>query len=72
MLLASSPSRIAGLDAAATRDGGVAASWTPSPEKASPAISVTWGPADNPARTTLRVTQPKAPLPGAGPAASSA
>ena len=64
MLLASSPSRIAGLTAAAGT-GGAAVSWTPSPENGVTGYLVTWGPADNPALHTLRVTQPKATLAGA-------
>ena len=64
MLLASSPSRIAGLTAAVA-PGGAALTWTPSPETGVTGYLVTWGPADNPALHTLRVTQPKATLPGA-------
>ena len=64
MLLASSPSRITGLTAAAA-PGGAALSWTPSPETGVTGYLVTWGPADNPSLHTLRVTQPKATLAGA-------
>ena len=60
MLLASSPSRIAGLEATAT-----SASWTPSPEAGVSGYLVTWGPADNPGLHSLKVTQPKATLTGA-------
>lgn len=60
MLLASSPSRIAGLEATAT-----SASWTPSPETRITGYLVTWGPADNPGLHSLKVTQPKAALTGA-------
>ena len=60
MLLASSPSRITGLEATAT-----AASWTPSPETGITGYLVTWGPADNPGLHSLKVTQPKAALTGA-------
>jgi hypothetical protein len=65
MLLASSPSRIAGLTATAA-PGGAAVGWSPSPETGVTGYIVTWGPADNPALHTLRVTQPKATLAGAG------
>jgi hypothetical protein len=64
MLLASSPSRIAGLQASASA-GGATASWSPSPESGITGYLVTWGPADNPSQRTMRVTQPKATLPGA-------
>ena len=64
MLLASSPSRIVGLTAAAGSSGATLA-WTPSPETGVTGYLVTWGPADNPALHSLRVTQPKATLPGA-------
>ena len=60
MLLASSPSRIAGLEATAT-----SASWTASPETGVTGYLVTWGPADDPALHSLKVTQPKATLTGA-------
>jgi hypothetical protein len=62
MLLASSPSRIAGLEASLT-----SASWTPSPETGITGYLVTWGPADNPGLHSLKVTQPKATLTGAAP-----
>ena len=57
MLLASSPSRIAGLEATTT-----SASWTPGPETGITGYLVTWGPADNPGLHSLKVTQPKATL----------
>jgi len=63
MLLASSPSRLAGLTATVA-PAGAALSWTPSPETGVTGYLVTWGPADNPALHTMRVTQPKATLPG--------
>jgi hypothetical protein len=67
MLLASSPSRLTGLTAAAGASGapGATLEWTPSPETGVTGYLVTWGPADNPALHSLRVTQPKATLPGA-------
>ena len=61
MLLASSPSRIAGLEATASGTGATV-SWTPSPEKGITGYVVSWGP--EPAPKTLRVTQAKATLPG--------
>ena len=64
MLLASSPSRIAGLTAAVA-PGGAAASWSPGVETGVTGYLVTWGPADNPSLRSLRVTQPKATLAGA-------
>ena len=64
MLLASSPSRIADLQATTT-PGGASVSWSPSPEKGVTGYVVTWGTAANPAQRTARVTQPKATLPGA-------
>jgi hypothetical protein len=64
MLLASSPSRIAGLQA--TANGGVARmSWTAAPETDITGYLVTWGPADNPSLHTTRVQKPEATLSGA-------
>jgi Zn-dependent M28 family amino/carboxypeptidase len=64
MLLASSPSRVAGLTAAAGPAGAVV-SWTASPESGVTGYLVTWGPADNPSLHSARVAQPKATLAGA-------
>jgi hypothetical protein len=64
MLLASSPSRIAGLTATAGASG-TSVTWTPSPETGVTGYIVTWGPADNPSLHSLRVAQPRATLPGA-------
>jgi hypothetical protein len=61
MLLASSPSRITNLRASAS-GGGAAFTWTPSPEAGITGYIVSWGPED--AAKTLRVTQPKAAVPG--------
>jgi hypothetical protein len=69
MLLASSPSRLTGLTAAAA-PGGAALSWTPSPETGVTGYLLTWGPADKPALHTLRVIQPKATLVGAAAGAA--
>jgi hypothetical protein len=64
MLLASSPSRLTGLEAEAA--GGAAnVSWTPSPEKDVAAYLVTWGMPDNPAAHSTRVTVPRASIPNA-------
>ena len=64
MLLASSPSRITDVQATPAA-GGAAVSWRPSPEKGVTGYIVTWGSAANPAQRTLRVTQPRATIPGA-------
>jgi hypothetical protein len=69
MLLASSPSRITGLQASASR-GRVTVSWTASPETGITGYLVAWGPPDNPSLRTSRVTEPKATLEGAGPGTS--
>jgi hypothetical protein len=64
MLLASSPSRINGLQA--TPSGkGVGVTWTASPESTVTGYVVTWGPAENPESHTVRVTKPEATLPSA-------
>ena len=62
MLLASSPSRIAGLQAVASGSAATV-SWTAAPESGITGYIVSWGPEDGTART-MRVTQPKAALPG--------
>jgi hypothetical protein len=61
MLLASSPSRIGGLQATASA-GGASVSWTPAVETGITGYIVTWGSTDNPSLHTMRVTQPKATL----------
>ena len=66
MLLASSPSRIAGLEASASA-GGAALTWTPSPETGVTGYIVAWGPEAAP--KSQRVTQPRATLPGVAPGA---
>lgn len=61
MLLASSPSRITNVQA--TANGNAAElTWTASPESGIAGYLVSWGPEDAP--KTLRVTPPKASLPG--------
>ena len=62
MLLASSPSRLAGLTAAGTQ-----ASWSASPERGVTRYLVRWGPADDPMRHAATVTSPRAMLAGAQP-----
>jgi Peptidase family M28 len=66
MLLASSPSRIHGLQTALSGESA-SVSWTPGPETGITAYIVTWGPSENPSVRTLRVTEPRATLEGAGP-----
>jgi hypothetical protein len=67
MLLASSPSRIAGLKAERGADGSVALSWTPSPEAGTVGYIVAWGPADDPEAQQLRVAEAGGRLANAGP-----
>jgi Tol biopolymer transport system component len=62
MLLASSPSRLKGLKAAAT-GSGVEVTWTPSPESGIKQYVVAYGPAANPLQTRVTVTSAKATLP---------
>ena len=64
MLLASSPSRIAGLQATATGNA-TTLSWNAAPESGIAGYVVAWG-AEDAAPRTMRVTQPKATLPGVG------
>jgi sugar lactone lactonase YvrE len=58
MLLASSPSRVAGLTATAGPGGEVALTWLPSPERDVTGYLVSWGPADAPGQWTRRVSTP--------------
>jgi hypothetical protein len=63
VLLASTPSRLTGLTA--TASGNTATlTWTPSPESGVTGYLVSWGPEDAPSPGTMRVTQPRATLPG--------
>jgi hypothetical protein len=65
MLLASSPSRIGGLQAAVS-GGGATVNWTASPETGITGYIVSWGPlTGDAAPKTMRVTQPRATIPGA-------
>ena len=66
MLLASSPSRPAGLALAGRPGGGIDVSWTPAAEAGVRAYAVTYGPAADPHRHALTVTTPRATLPDAG------
>ena len=67
MLLASSPSRLAGLTATPRGSGAVELTWTPSPERDVTGYLVTWGPAADPGRWTRRVTEPMARLEAVAP-----
>ena len=62
MLMASSPSRLAGLEAK-----GTAASWAPAVEKGVVRYLVRWGPAEDPMRYSAAVTGTRATLAGAKP-----
>ena len=64
MLMASSPSRIAGLKIDSFTNGTAKISWTPSPEKGITAYLVTSGPANNPEGKQIKVTSPSATLTG--------
>jgi hypothetical protein len=64
--MASSPSRLAGL--ALQRSGSAAtATWQPAAETGVTGYVVTWGPAADPTRQRVTVTEPRATLAGAGP-----
>ncbi|MEO7362020.1 MAG: M20/M25/M40 family metallo-hydrolase [Gemmatimonadaceae bacterium] len=67
MMLASSPSRVAGLAVANSTPVPITATWTPSPEKGIERYLVRYGPADAPDKYRAEVTQPKAALPNAEP-----
>lgn len=62
MYLASSPSRLKGLQAARA-SSGVAVTWTPSPETGITSYIVAYGPASDPLRTRVTVKTPAATLP---------
>jgi len=64
MLLASSPSRLTGLEVV-NRSGDTAEiSWTPSPEKYIKHYIVAYGSPDEPMKNTMKVKEPKAALSG--------
>ena len=60
MLLASSPSRTAGLKIESYQNGTASLSWTPNPEKGVTGYIVAWGPAGKPQSQQMRVTKPAA------------
>ncbi len=64
MLLASSPSRLSGLEVDSYSGGSAIVSWTPSPEKGVTAYIVAYGPVSNPQAQQLRVMKPAATLTG--------
>lgn len=65
MLLASSPSRVADVEAATT-PRGLLVTWTASPESTVTGYEVVYGPGSEPERHRLRVREPRAALPEAG------
>ena len=67
MLMASSPSRIAGLKVESFTNGTAKVSWTPSPEKGITGYIVTAGPAGAPEGKQIKVTSPSATVPGITP-----
>ncbi|MGV3711177.1 MAG: M20/M25/M40 family metallo-hydrolase [Gemmatimonas sp.] len=67
MLLASSPSRIAGLVASKSAQGVFTATWNRSPEKGITKYLVRYGPAHNPTQFKLESVQPNVTLPNAKP-----
>jgi hypothetical protein len=66
MLLASSPSRLADLEAQ-LRGGVAEVTWTPAPERDVTGYRVTWGPPGNEAGNTLTVAEPRARLEDVSP-----
>ena len=64
MLLASSPSRLNGLEAVLGTDGIARISWSPSPEKQIARYELAYGPASDPLRHRMTVTEPVAELAG--------
>lgn len=67
MLLASSPSRLKGLEILRTASG-VEARWTPAAEKGVVRYLLTYGPPNDPTLRTLTLTRAQATLPAAAPA----
>jgi hypothetical protein len=65
--MASSPSRLAGLEATRS-SSGVDVSWSPSPERGVASYVVAYGPAADPLRTRVQVSAPRATLPALPPA----
>jgi hypothetical protein len=68
MLMASSPSRVEGLQASPVEGGGMALSWQPAVEQKVRGYRVRWTPAAGGAERSLVVTTPSArvPAPAAG------
>jgi hypothetical protein len=64
MLLASSPSRLAGLEVKRFTGGSATVAWTPSPEHGVTGYVVAYGPPSNPLAQQTRVTAPSAALNG--------
>jgi hypothetical protein len=62
MLLASSPSRLTGLAAVRDGSGGVAVSWTPSPERDVQGYLVAYGPPSEPDAQQMRANKPAVSL----------
>jgi hypothetical protein len=62
MLLASSPSRLTGLKVDSRAGQTATISWTPSPEKGVTSYIVAAGPASDPQRRRVTVTEPRATL----------
>ncbi len=69
MLLASSPSRVSGLEAVRRPGGTVTVTWTPSPERDVSEYIVTWGPAADPRSRQVRVQKNAAALSNIAPGA---
>lgn len=67
MLLASSPSRLKGLEMVNRQGSSAQISWEPSPEKGISSYIITYGPDNEPALHEMNVTESKATLPDAGP-----
>lgn len=66
MLLASSPSRLTGLQAR-TEGGRLVVSWNPAPEADVVSYRVAWGPEENPFQQQITVREPRATLEGVPP-----
>ena len=65
MLLASSPSRIEGLEVTSFSNGTAAIAWKPSVERSVTGYLVKWGPGDDPKQ--MRVAEPSARVSGVTP-----
>jgi hypothetical protein len=63
MLMASSPSRLTNLKVDSYTGGIASLSWTPSPERGVASYIVAYGPAADPLRHRVTVTQPQVTLP---------